>query len=129
MWQDSHSGIPNCEFYHGVLKQYEKTGIGLSLTHRAVLMDLVTWPQTPPIWRGSVDDERIFTPAALKSRRSRRKYKCGVNFSARVPFDKLRAGNGENKRQGFLKKYRFVAYASGWLKGPYEFLKGVVAFI
>jgi hypothetical protein len=28
-----------------------------------------------------------------------------------------------------LKKYRFVAYASGWLKGPYEFLKGVVAFI
>jgi hypothetical protein len=35
MWQDSHSGIPNCESCHGVLKQYEKTGIGLSLTYRA----------------------------------------------------------------------------------------------
>jgi hypothetical protein len=41
-----------------------------------------------------------------------KKYKCGVNFSARVPFDgstsspqaKLRAGNGENKRHGFLEE-------------------------
>jgi hypothetical protein len=28
----------------------------------------------------------------------------GPNFSARVPFDKLRAGNGENKRHGFLEE-------------------------
>jgi hypothetical protein len=41
-----------------------------------------------------------------------KKYKCGVNFSARVLFDgstsspqaKLRAGNGENKRHGLLEE-------------------------
>jgi hypothetical protein len=52
----------------------------------------------------------------------RRKYKCGVNFSARVHAEKINA-------TGFLKGYRVVAYASSWVKGSYEFLKGVVAFI
>jgi glycosyltransferase involved in cell wall biosynthesis len=52
----------------------------------------------------------------------RRKYKCGVKFSARVHAEKINA-------TGFLKEYRVVAYAPGWQDGSYEFLKGVVAFI
>jgi hypothetical protein len=28
MWQDSHSGIPDCESCHGFLKEYEETDIG-----------------------------------------------------------------------------------------------------